>query len=525
MLGHFGIRQGMAVVPMRRHRALLGVTCLLGLFFMLTHPVSGESAPREIRDLGRSRAVSEPLETASDLQTTFEELREDYLELLQEAGWEGDPADLLQAIAEGRFIERTFPVGGKLPWMSYRKPSGKISFYRNVVWAGDEPFEAFEIRILSNDWRWAFIVPKLCGNLALLSRTGAGDLDVSLISGVLELTDTEGRPIVIRGGETKTVTAPLQDLSATRRGEAGFDTEVEVEEGSLELRDYGHPVAVTVDEGHQVSATVSTTGRLLLAVPESNPGPLPIRVGDATGTLSAGANMSSAWSTEGAVPPDVRIGFTVPRLAPRSGINAHWIAGIGSEIEVKVTEGDHGIDHWTPMIDDEEASLDALRGPWTVGEHTLEVLAVDKLGKSHRSDPIQFRYDIEPPELSWGVEGIGPRMGRLTADDPGSPRPSLRGRRLLRIGNLEWQTDSDHTQVVVRPQRKKGLRFEGIDVPLGPEQGLWVLAEDNECGDAGSLSYDLLTGDDDEVVLRVEAVDCAGNAQRGRFSLVPRSKK
>ncbi len=488
-----------------------------------------ESATRKIRDLGRSRAVSETLVTASDLQAAFEELRPDYLKLLADAGWPGDPADLLREIEAGRFSERTFPVGGILKWMSYRKPSGEISFYNNVEWAGDEPFEAFEVRLLSAGWRWAFIIPKACGNLALLSRAGASELDVSMISGVLELTDSEGRTIVIHGGETKTVTAPLQ--STTRRGKAGFDTAVEVDEGSLELRDYGHPVAVTVDEGNQVSATVSATGRLLLAVPEGNPEPLPIRIGDATGTLSAGASMSSAWSDEDAVPPEVRIGFTVPRMAPRSGINAHWIAGIGSEIEVQVTGGDHGIESWTPMIDDQEATLDQLRGPWTVGEHTLAVVAIDKLGKDHHSDPIHFRYDIEPPALSWGIEGLGPigsagrpREGYLD-DDPEDPPPARRGRRLLQIGDQEWETDSDHTQVVFRPQRKKGLRFEGIDVPLGPEQGLWILAEDDECGDAGRVSYDLVTGDGGVIVLRVEAVDCAGNAQRGRLSLTPAKKR
>ncbi len=534
MPGYLGIRHAIAAARTEHRRAVCKVMFLTGLFSMLTCPATGESAPREIRNLGRSRAVSEPLETASDLQTTFEELRSDYLELLEKAGWEGDPADLFQAIEEGRFTERTFPVGGRLPWMSYRKPAGQITFYSNVVWAGEAPFEAFEVRLLSNDWRWAFIIPKACGNLALLSRTGGGDLDVSVTSGVLELIDPEGRPIVIHGGETKTVTAPLQDLGAAQRGEAGFETSVEVEEGSLELRDYGHPISVTVDEGSTVSATLSPTGRLLLAVPESNPGPLPIRVGDAIGTLSAGAGMSSGWS-EDAEPPAVRIGFTTPRLAPRSGINAHWIAGMGAEIEVQVTEGDNGIEYWTPRIDDQETSLEALRGPWTVGEHTLAVVAVDGLGKRHQTDPIRFRYDVEPPELSWGVEGLGPigpagslpeegQAGHLV-DDSESPPPSLRGRRLLRIGKREWEADSDHTQVVIRPQHKKDQHFEGIDVPLGPEQGVWILAEDDECSDAGSLSYDLVAGDDGGVVLRVAAVDCAGNSRRGRLNLTRAEKK
>ncbi len=479
----------------------------------------GESAPREIRNLGRSRAVSRPLETAADLQAVFEELRPDYVELLEKAGWEGDPADLLRAIAEGAFTERTFPVGGRLPWMSYRK-AGKIDFYRDVVWAGKEAFEAFEVRLTSNDWRWAFIVPKACGNLALLSRAGAGDLDVSVTRGVLKLTDPEGREIVVRSGESATVTAPLTAPGATERGERGVETSVEVEEGRVELRDYGHPIAVTLEGGNTVSATISQAGRLLLAVPETNPGPLPVRVGDATGTLSAGAGMSSGWASADVEPPEVRIGFGAPHLAPRSGLHRHWIVGRETEIEIAVADAGSGVERWTPVIDGEETTRDALRGPWTVGEHTVAVVAVDGAGNRRQTDPVPFLCDTEPPELAWGVEGVAPMApGSVANDDPGSPPPSLRGRRLLRVGKRHWETDSDSIQVVIRPQVRKPWRFEGLDVPLGRERGLWVLAEDAHCADAGRVAYDLAAEDDSTIVLRIEAVDCAGNARRGRLTL------
>src|SRR5262249_24225349 len=41
----------------------------------------------------------------------------------------------------------------------------------NVRWTGRESFDAFQFSVESNGYNYTFVVPKICGNFALLSRT------------------------------------------------------------------------------------------------------------------------------------------------------------------------------------------------------------------------------------------------------------------------------------------------------------------------------------------------------------------
>ncbi len=233
---------------------------------------------------------------------------------------------------------------------------------------------------------------------------------------------------------------------------------------------------------------------------------------------------------EDTTPPEVRISFTGPRLAPRSGLNDRWILGPGMEVEVEVEDGGSGVREWTPMIDGEEIARVALEGPWIRGEHTVEVVASDRDG-NRRQVEVPFIYDPDPPELSWGVEGsseLGNTAGQSSDDLAGLGRP-MRGRREMKIGRRNWQLDSDMAEILVRPQdgkpiglggRAGGVQAEGVG-SIGSDQGLWVLAQDAVCSELDVLTYELVPGPrKKEFVLHIEAIDCIGNRRRAQLPLV-----
>lgn len=225
--------------------------------------------------------------------------------------------------------------------------------------------------------------------------------------------------------------------------------------------------------------------------------------------------------------PEVRIGFAGPRLvAPRFGLNDSWIAGPDSEIEITVSDGGSGVDSQVVMIDGQAVDAAGLEAPWAEGEHTLSVVASDRAGNKTEVE-LPFVFDSTPPEFSWGAEG-GPAVassGDGLHQDTGETSPSQRGRREVKIGKFSWELDSDLAQIRIRPQTRKPIKLEGFGW-VGPENGLWVLADDAVCSDLNDLAYELGAGaNSKEVVLRYEATDCVGNVSRGRLPLLRSSRK
>lgn len=74
--------------------------------------------------------------------------------------------------AEGVIAECEFHKGSMMKWMSLRPGAPKDrtpGIIHNVRWAGDKPFRAFIFRVAAGANKiYTFVVPKDCGNLALL---------------------------------------------------------------------------------------------------------------------------------------------------------------------------------------------------------------------------------------------------------------------------------------------------------------------------------------------------------------------
>ncbi len=223
---------------------------------------------------------------------------------------------------------------------------------------------------------------------------------------------------------------------------------------------------------------------------------------------------------EETVPPEIRIGFTGPSLAPRAGLHDRWIVGPGMTVEVEVEDAGSGLEGWTPSIDGEPVTPAALRGPWRRGEHVIGVVATDRAGNVRETE-LPFIFDPDPPELSWGVEGggaLGDTAGE-PSDDSAAPSRAWRGRREMKIGKHKWQLDSDLAEVLVRPLKGKPVGLAGLG-SIDTDAGLWLLAEDAVCPDLGDLSYELVAEPGGDYVLKVEAIDCIGNTRHAELRLV-----
>jgi hypothetical protein len=218
--------------------------------------------------------------------------------------------------------------------------------------------------------------------------------------------------------------------------------------------------------------------------------------------------------------PIVGIAF----VGPQAKVNDRIIVGPGFEIQVTAEDLTTGVERWWPVIDGEEATEADLSRSWSTGEHTVEVVAVDRAGNEERSE-VSFYYDPDPPRLSWGLQGVG-EFGRdlLERFAEDGPEATQQGRQPLAAGGQRWRFDSDFTQVIVKPS---GRRARLADVPDGltRDQGMWILAEDLPCNGVTKLRYELeerfLSGKKRGTgVLVVDAVDCVGNRARIAWPLL-----
>lgn len=161
---------GQATTCHRRTQALGLVAVFAGLLVSSSSAIAQEQVT-EVRRFGTSNAFHRPgVHTAEDLQALFTNNRADIEKVLRDAGWKGNPEDVFRAVAEGSFGDARHPKGTNFQWMAVRK-RGEPSVTQRLVYAGDEPFDAFEVRITSNCSTYRLLVPKACGNLAMLSET------------------------------------------------------------------------------------------------------------------------------------------------------------------------------------------------------------------------------------------------------------------------------------------------------------------------------------------------------------------
>lgn len=140
------------------------VVPVTALVFLLTAPVHAQQH-RATRLGNPATRFANPLKTPQDLQNMLrsEALRADVDFIARACGYRGEMEDLRRAAALNNIHPLRIPVGSRLPAMSSRK-DGKAILLQDVLWAGQEPIDAYEFHFTSQGRRYRLVSPKACAN-------------------------------------------------------------------------------------------------------------------------------------------------------------------------------------------------------------------------------------------------------------------------------------------------------------------------------------------------------------------------
>lgn len=100
-----------------------------------------------------------------DLRDRFRDpkLKPDIASICRQAGWTGDLEDLHYAALNFEIVPLEIPKGTIMPFMSSRK-NGRPIALMDVLWAGEEPIQAYAFDFISKGIRYKCITPKPCSN-------------------------------------------------------------------------------------------------------------------------------------------------------------------------------------------------------------------------------------------------------------------------------------------------------------------------------------------------------------------------
>jgi len=154
---------------MKRNKLLL----LLGILVVVGF-ASPSMAATTLKKMGTHPFYTPPLTSVADLQAMVKKRDARIKEGFAKAG----AADLYPAFAEqfpNAQIEKVqVQPGQHIDWMLFRKwGKGKVAAARDIVWGGKHPFEAYAFTIEKDGAQYHFIVPRVCGNIALMDFVSA----------------------------------------------------------------------------------------------------------------------------------------------------------------------------------------------------------------------------------------------------------------------------------------------------------------------------------------------------------------
>lgn len=123
-----------------------------------------------ISTLGGNPFYQPPLSSVSDLRNMVMEKQDDVKAGLVKVG-QGELFDSLNSqLPDVDVATVEYKKGQTLQWMFYRKDGkGAVRVDKDVVWESDTPFTGYEFFIDHDGQRYTFVVPLVCGNLALMA--------------------------------------------------------------------------------------------------------------------------------------------------------------------------------------------------------------------------------------------------------------------------------------------------------------------------------------------------------------------
>lgn len=152
---------------MQRHITFLHLAFFAALFTPLKPAFADYT---DINVLGTSDAICiDGVESKTDFQQWTVDNESTVRAVLTNAKWSGDPDKLLQLIAQGSFVEKSYYPGTDFDWLSTMSDGNPVALPKRK-WAGSAPFKGYEISIDTPDGTDTIVVPLVCCNFALLSN-------------------------------------------------------------------------------------------------------------------------------------------------------------------------------------------------------------------------------------------------------------------------------------------------------------------------------------------------------------------
>ncbi|MCK4836762.1 MAG: hypothetical protein KAT17_08990, partial [Candidatus Aminicenantes bacterium] len=136
--------------------------------FVFLFSINTLLAEKEIKRLGVHPFYRSKDLKAEDIQKIANERVGEVKIGFEEAGY----GDLFFAFieqlksAEIEFIE--VQPGDSIMWMMFKRGK-RVTIEKDVIWAGEKPFQAYKFVITRENKEHVFIVPKICGNISLKS--------------------------------------------------------------------------------------------------------------------------------------------------------------------------------------------------------------------------------------------------------------------------------------------------------------------------------------------------------------------
>ena len=121
-----------------------------------------------VKILGGSTRFSKPMRNVDDLHSMVSANRDQISRVLTMAGLSNVSTKVLDALIVGNMTDATIAPGTHMEWMALKR-SGTPALLQNVRWAGRQSFEAFQFSVVAAGYTYTFVVPKVCGNLSLLT--------------------------------------------------------------------------------------------------------------------------------------------------------------------------------------------------------------------------------------------------------------------------------------------------------------------------------------------------------------------
>jgi hypothetical protein len=154
-------------------RRKLFVTTVLGALVATAAAqgvASAQTRETAIRTLGGPNRFSGPMHSVDDLRTMVASNQTQITSSLSQAGVGDISTQFFNVVSTGYVSDTTVAPGTHMVWMALKR-AGRPGVLHNVRWTGTSAFDAFQFSVEYGGYNYTFVVPKICGNFALLSRT------------------------------------------------------------------------------------------------------------------------------------------------------------------------------------------------------------------------------------------------------------------------------------------------------------------------------------------------------------------